>query len=189
MLGGNIGSALVDQYFLKRFLQERLSDKDYDDLVNGDRRAGRHGSGPHSMVTSKQHELLERFQTTKHGFSGDLDVKHSLQLPGSLGRDDNPRRGPVRGQVQITGYGTHLATFAVTLTWLNISKDLANMFEGSVSGIKALLLQQLAQVQLKGLRAQVRHVILRFEMMLLTSAYSRYFSPVAFRKVRIWENS
>jgi len=114
------------------------------------------------MVTSKQHELLERFQAIKHGFSGDLDEKYSLLLPGSLGRDKNPRRGPVSGQVQITGYGIHLATFAVTLTWLNISKDLADMFEESVAGTKALLLQQLALVQLKGLRAQVRHVILLF---------------------------
>ncbi|KAK1756307.1 hypothetical protein QBC47DRAFT_444660 [Echria macrotheca] len=130
--GGPFGSTRVDQHLLKRFLRERLSEQDYNFLVNEDRQNRRHGSGPHAMFTSSQHKLIEKFQTIKHKFSG-APQQDFLVLPSNLGQDENPLRGPI-GNVRIT------------------ETDLETMFEDSVSGVLTLLLQQLTQIrQLKGL--------------------------------------
>ena len=86
---------------------------------------------------------------------------------------------------QAVGSGVSLTVICVAmLTELDISKDLEVMFKRPAAEIQILLQQQLAQVEIKGLMAQVRDSLLC--ILIADAGFSRSFSLVASHKVHIW---
>ncbi|KAK3319151.1 hypothetical protein B0H66DRAFT_498128, partial [Apodospora peruviana] len=138
--GGFFGATRIDEYFVKRFLPERLSPSDYDALLAIGGNAERHGSGSHVVFTLGEQIMLGRFQRIKEAFAGPPPPGQEaeddyIDLPEGIGSEDDPERGIEAGRLRLT------------------YTDLVEIFRESVEGTLHLIHEQMVQMEVKRFRA------------------------------------
>ncbi len=143
-LGGYFGATRVDDYFLHRFLPDRLGPENYKALLELRGADHLHGSGSHAnMLRPGLRFVLDKFEPIKHGFGraqpGENGAQQNevLELPGNSGIEDNPQRGIENCHLRLS------------------IEDLETIFKEPVTGILNLINEQLVQVELRQMQVKV----------------------------------
>lgn len=108
--GDKYGATLVDDFFLKEVLPDRLKPEELERLLKMGGTDEAPGGGSHVVLREGEQEMLERFLPIKHAFAGrsewdeqePLDAR--LPLPSGLGIEDSRSRNIVNGELILTWY-------------------------------------------------------------------------------------
>ena len=105
--GRRCGSSCIDDYFIKSYLPNRLTQEEWMRLQELGHRREQHGSATHEVLRRGEQMLLAQFITMKHNFAGwDENNQPSetdwVDLPHVLDARDDMRRNIENNRLGIT---------------------------------------------------------------------------------------